>query len=539
MPKIPTAEEQVRFNPPTAQEYKIPGAVPGAFGEDIAKAEEGFGQDMAAIGEMANKHNKQLGQVKLAELKTNLDTDVMNIEHNDQTYTFKDPKTGQMITKNAGTLDNYGTNAIGETNRFMSLATGVAAKYADEFQGSPMLQAELKQYTAQYLQSRREQHITHETTQTRIAANNVYEARLSDNILKSGADPNTLGANLVEIYNTGMEQGAYNGNLAEAKGKIVANSSNAVIKAGYAMLDSGKSLEEVNDFLADTKIRSHIPAESEDDIVKALTFRDERLKSVRADKILSTQTDARQKTFNELLNGDTSSLDDPQKRANLSATDPDHLGVALQKINNNRDRAWFSNKYNYDFTPSGKEDKEFLASAQEVLALKSKDALSKWMINALAGDRKMSSDKLAVIGDMAAMLGQEQKLSDNHTDVAPSKQANELRASLSNLLASANPSDAPKNPANKGDKKSPVSPLLGLSLVGSLVGLSGYYLMANFGKNIKNKQSPTTAANLAVQSEVLRLRPQVASYPEEGKVLTDKNGNKLRFFPDGHTEEVK
>lgn len=39
--------------------------------------------------------------------------------------------------------------------------------------------------------------------------------------------------------------------------------------------------------------------------------------------------------------------------------------------------------------------------------------------------------------------------------------------------------------------------------------------------------------------EVLKINPKIKTFPIEGKVCIDKNGNKLRFFPDGSRAEVK
>lgn len=45
--------------------------------------------------------------------------------------------------------------------------------------------------------------------------------------------------------------------------------------------------------------------------------------------------------------------------------------------------------------------------------------------------------------------------------------------------------------------------------------------------------------NDIINESILKNKPEIANFPTEGKIMVDKNGNKARVFPDGHTEEIK
>lgn len=58
-------------------------------------------------------------------------------------------------------------------------------------------------------------------------------------------------------------------------------------------------------------------------------------------------------------------------------------------------------------------------------------------------------------------------------------------------------------------------------------------------KNMSTGASPQDAHKEAMKSFNVREYPWIASLPKEGAIKVDKNGNKVRIYPDGHYEEVK
>jgi len=61
----------------------------------------------------------------------------------------------------------------------------------------------------------------------------------------------------------------------------------------------------------------------------------------------------------------------------------------------------------------------------------------------------------------------------------------------------------------------------------------------DFHANIKNGMEPDQAKQKAMNDYNVKSFKWVATLPSEGKIMVDKNGNKLRWFPDGHNEVVK
>ena len=61
----------------------------------------------------------------------------------------------------------------------------------------------------------------------------------------------------------------------------------------------------------------------------------------------------------------------------------------------------------------------------------------------------------------------------------------------------------------------------------------------DFHQNMKDGMEPDPAKQKAMNDYNVKNYKWVSTLPKEGKVMVDKNGNKMRWFPDGHNEDVK
>lgn len=61
----------------------------------------------------------------------------------------------------------------------------------------------------------------------------------------------------------------------------------------------------------------------------------------------------------------------------------------------------------------------------------------------------------------------------------------------------------------------------------------------DFQKKVLEGKTPQDAVAETISINTIKAKPNFISFPKEGKLMVDKNGNKARVFPDGHFEEVK
>lgn len=64
---------------------------------------------------------------------------------------------------------------------------------------------------------------------------------------------------------------------------------------------------------------------------------------------------------------------------------------------------------------------------------------------------------------------------------------------------------------------------------------------AEFVKEMATQKDadPAAVSQKIINQETLRKYPKISTFPKEGKIIPDANGNKRRYFPDGHYEEVQ
>jgi len=66
------------------------------------------------------------------------------------------------------------------------------------------------------------------------------------------------------------------------------------------------------------------------------------------------------------------------------------------------------------------------------------------------------------------------------------------------------------------------------------------YSMLNkfFDRSIAGSD-PNTIKTDVINEQILQLKPEVSTFPKEGKIMVDKNGNKAKVYPNGSIEEIK
>jgi len=279
------------------------------------------------------------------------------------------------------------------------------------------------------------------------------------------------------------------------------------------LLEDGLTMEQVDSFLSSKEISSRTPPGYQEDIDYALERRAARIAGLNKTAELHQKISDRMTTFNELLSGDTSSIDDPAKMRKLSIGDPDGLGIALQKIKDGRKTTgWFGTGEavygEFDTSDLNKEVQEFQKAAQNVASTGSQEEMSMYILNAMSGNTKMSSDMLAILGDLAAMMGKGKKVGNTDSVPTPTAQQNATHSAVQSLLSVINPK---------------------FSIVN---------LISNFVKGVKAGLSPQDAHTMAVNAENIRVNPDIVKSSEKGQLMMDAKGNKAIVYPDGHFEEV-
>jgi hypothetical protein len=243
MPKIPVTEESVRMQAPQAptvraREYQIPGAVPGAFGENVSKATENFGKTMGNSSEslfkILEKKREDQETVKAAEIENKFMLGLQDIEYGPGTVSKKDAN-GNDITVPRGTKLRLGYSA---EDSVVDMHTNSLKLREDLLQNMPdgLEKQKLDQRMQAHFLTKRESQIVHATTQIRAADKDTFVSRNKTMIDSVVADPATLGEATTKIQEYHRdEQKRFGDSLAETAIKTDKDLSDAVFKAADSL----------------------------------------------------------------------------------------------------------------------------------------------------------------------------------------------------------------------------------------------------------------------------------------------------------------
>lgn len=476
--KIPTVQPTVEAQVPTVQEWKIPGAVSGAFGEREASALQGFGQDVTAVGKMAEVKYHQQSAVKNASLENQFILGNQSLIHN------PDPKATKTVKIDGKDVDV----PAGYGDRFEYQASGASLGYEEDSvalrdsilsqQTDPRYKEQLRNaITAHYLSGRNSVQ-QHEVTQIRKADEREYRA-LTDNLIQTAAgNPLQLSPIIDRIIETNDHIKVRFGIDEQTNKKNTDKDINdATLKAGNAILDSGGTLEQVRALIDSEDVRNKIPKDYYEDIDSKLEIRATRIdRELKYQDTVSNMKN-RFSLINQISSGQLDIANSPDLIRQTALKDSE-LASAMQKVADSKGVFSFEDV----------KDESFENLTKKVFDASSQEEISKYLVQALnqSANGQISEDKLAILVNAATQRA----------------------GSLKGLTKDPKTPDNPKqNSIDAGLKAIVTNPTSYFSLPN---------LIWNYLQGIKAGKPPEQAHSEAVKSEVNRTNPQSVKYKGDG-----------------------
>jgi hypothetical protein len=190
------------------------------------------------------------------------------------------------------------------------------------------------------------------------------------------------------------------------------------------------------------------------------------------------------------------------------ATKDSDLGEALQSVFN-------SEASGQKYQPENDQDQNFADLVNRIYSQGTKQDISDFTVSVLKshGNREISKDRLAILINAAE----------------------ERSSGLPTNKESGDSNITPQHTILESTVKGIKDLFSGAKDAGQKAG----NVLNNFFKNIASGSGPQQAQQEAMKTFNVKEYPWISSLPKEGAVKVDKNGNKVRIYPDGHYEDVK
>ena len=490
MPKIPTTQQTVSTQTPRVAEYNIPGAVRGAFGENVTAATSKLIEGVGDIGQMFQEKAEQMYKVKNAELENEFILANQDILHNDKTKVIKIDGVDTEIPDGIGDRMGYQTNgaATEYEKRSADLRDSILKKVKHEGYRS-----ELTQRLSSHYLSGREFTIKHEIAETRKAAKDTFDA-LSKTLVESvKADPATLGMAIDKIIKNHLDERNRLGTpLAQMDFEVNEDIAKATYNAADSILQMGGTLKEAKALLNDEKIKAKIPKEKYGEIVEGLEVSDRQLRNLRESQAEQFRTERE----DELI----------QMKVNNSASYSDLMRMAKNDMNKGILKPRFAEAY----------------------------------INSLLRKEEAETKSETFNNIAEDILNPEKNPEDIKLKILQKNATGEISDEDFNVL----------NTFNQGITKDTLEKVLPKkSFLQAISIWSDEYaeekpeikarLFKRYMEGVSKGQTPEIAINEAIRKEVMILHPQAATYPQEGKETMDKNGAIKTITPMGDILDVE
>lgn len=225
--KVPTLERQVQENPALLPTPSVSGAVPGAFGENVAIATKELGKSIGDLGNVLAQHAlKQqdfANKTKNFELEKKLNDDFVNKLTSEEEETYEIEGTDGKKTSHtrlAGLINQTGYAADGASLRWNQYALPKIDEYAAQIK-SPEYQLQFKENAYTQYRSHYNTIISHEQKEMAQAYKDTIDAKLQTNAnLFPAASPEDKTKIIIDAHETiaaGYNRGLYTYEQAQKK----------------------------------------------------------------------------------------------------------------------------------------------------------------------------------------------------------------------------------------------------------------------------------------------------------------------------------
>lgn len=262
---------------------------------------------------------------------------------------------------------------------------------------------------------------------------------------------------------------------------------NDILKENVTQIGDSAVLAEVNKGKDGKYPMLSTDQRTEADRMVRLMVRDNH--QISTEQSMSTRVD----TIKSIANGDLT-WQNTNFISQIAQKDP-NLAEALQKN-------FSENKLGKKYSATDDKNSDFESLVGDIFKANTKEDINKYLIKSLVPG--MSMDRLSIIVKAAEQRG----------------------ANLPTLPGSVNGVTDPKQQDIDHAVK-------------HIQTLKNPNILIDFFKNLSGGSSPLQATQNAVNSEAIKVRPDLVGNSSTGKVMVDKYGNRATVFPDGHFEEIK
>jgi len=401
MPVVPKAKLTVPLSTPTISTPTIapistPRVIPGAFGADVARANQALGD----VGFKIAEHLEQLAldnqNKEIIEKDTAWRKETQNLFRSQELESYKD-KDGKEQSRSKGYLLRQLGQAKGSTDEFTEqYETDIRGRYLKGLNG---YQADkLSARMDDYFLSMQNKLITHEANQNNEDFRNSTEGSLEQTYLDASAiaDPVQLNETIDKAiadatpYYSKFDKASQELKREEISGKII-NSATTSMLASTADLEGSTAL-----------------LDSAKDKISPLTYDAIKSKLTTGYKSMKSEIEAIRK-INRIADRHSNITDVANGKINWKNAESAILAVARNdpKLAEAMEKNIRNGKYKFTDKASKKTNKAFLKLSNSIFESNDEEVISDFLVTALSDTVNISRERLGILVYGAKKRGEE------------------------------------------------------------------------------------------------------------------------------------
>lgn len=500
--KVPEYQEKIttitpETRAPTMPNIRMPGVVPGAFGENVGQAYETLGK----VGEKIAGHLQQMAFDEQDKVRLQKETAFMQdwqdrlTNPNDETIQVN----GQDVTRKKGLLLRPLGQAEGVTLEAKLAYKKMREQYLDGL--SRYQYDKLAPFMDRHFLSIEDKLVTHEQNQRDENFKNITESNITQRTLNASMirDSKELTFAIDDAikstapYYRKYDEATQKINNEKIAGDIIESSVISTLKNTGNLTQAQSLLDGVKDKLSGDTEYNRI----KDTMIKGYDYLKSQTEKIKLESKISDRFDY----IGKIADGTLSWEDSDKIIRGIAIKDP-QLAEAMTKVVDSKG----------EYFPEEANNEAYADLVKNVFTAGSKEEISNFLIEALdaTANKEMSRDRLTILVSAAQERAKSLPVGANDEPVALSPKQNEIDAGIKAII----------NIKNKQFS------------VGDMI--------VNFFKSITSGKSPQDAHTEAVKSEINRTNSLSIKY-KVGDIITNSKGESAEIvgFDDNGSPMLK
>ncbi len=467
-----TSEQSTQINTP-----RVPNAIPGAFGADVAEATTKLGMTVEKAGLSLLEHVEKQRVLNEKALKDTFTNDFKQsiqerlYDTTEENYT--DPKTGETRTRTKGIMNQLGDDALDTYEKSKVIFDEEVKSRTSKMRASESVKSEWVSEVAPYRTSITEAALKHQAAQYKIGLGKTFTASLVNlaNEAETAQDPEKLS---LLLDNVSAKVGDYSnsqGDSSDVRQKTmdlwIAKSAE---KAVIGKLMATGSTDDAQKLLEG--IKSKIPQETYDNISLKVDKVGEQVRTIQNRKATVEKINNQFTAFTQLANGELNLLNSDDVIRSFAIDSPE-FATALKVAVNTKG----------EFEPETELGVAYADVVKNVFKAGSQEEIAGFLTEALTayGRKEISQEKLAILASAAYIRGQ--KIRTVKSDPRPTMDPKQLAidAGIKAIFSSFSPLAIPD--------------ALTYYLKGIISGKPAEQAHAEAAKAVANKNNPLSVAH--------------------------------------------